>query len=114
MFDLEEAIAAWKKGASPDIDPEKLEELESHLREDVETREKSGLSTEEAFVLAHHRLGDISMLEREFALDEGKLDQKSKTKIANSCQSTWLALSSSSDRMLSTSSARIQYLRWRF
>ena len=71
MFDLEEAIAAWRESASASVDPDKLEELESHLRDDIAAREESGLPVEEAFVLAHHRLGDLGMLEREFAKDEG-------------------------------------------
>ncbi len=42
-------------------------ELESHLREEIEHLTMSGLSAEEAFLVARHRLGDATRLESEFA-----------------------------------------------
>ena len=51
MFDLEPAIADWRKQmlAAGIKTPVPLEELESHLREDVEQQMRSGFSEQEAF-----------------------------------------------------------------
>ena len=51
MFDLEKAIAEWKKAMrrSPSIDDGDLEELERYLRDKVEDLTLEGMSPEEAF-----------------------------------------------------------------
>jgi len=46
--------------------PVPLEELESHLREDVEQQMKSGLSAQEAFEAAVLRIGQGDVLDSEF------------------------------------------------
>lgn len=45
---------------------EDVEELESHLRDSVETLSKSGLSTDEAFLVAARRAGSPSELESQY------------------------------------------------
>lgn len=68
MFQLDTAIQAWKERhqASHAVSSEALSELESHLRDSVATLEASGLSEEEALMIASKRLGSPSELEGEF------------------------------------------------
>ena len=69
MFNLDQAIMEWRRqmlGAGIKA-PALLDELESHLREDVERRMKSGLSVQEAFDTAVQRIGQASALKAEFA-----------------------------------------------
>ncbi len=40
-----------------------VDELESHLREQIEQLQVSGLSDDEAFLVAHRRLGNTAVLE---------------------------------------------------
>ena len=66
---LEERIAEWreyvlKRQALHSAD---VEELEDHLREQVEALCESGLDEDEAFLVAVKRLGDLDSLSREFA-----------------------------------------------
>lgn len=68
MFDLEQAIADWRKqmlAAGIKI-PAPLDELESHLREDVEEQMRSGLSEQQAFELGVRRIGRADALKMEF------------------------------------------------
>jgi hypothetical protein len=69
MFDLTEAVLGWRRrmGAQPDIQEGDLDELEDHLRETVAELRGTGLSDEEAFLLAARRLGDPETLAGEFA-----------------------------------------------
>ena len=68
MFDLEQAIAAWRRqmNAAGLRDPDPLNELESHLREDVEQRMRSGVSEETAFGVALQQIGQAAVLREEF------------------------------------------------
>ena len=69
MFDLNEAVAAWRRrlAAQPDLQQADLDELEDHLRESASELEAAGLSGEEAFAVASRRLGDPDALAGEFA-----------------------------------------------
>ena len=69
MFDLEKAIADWRKQMlSAGIKtPVPLEELEIHLREEIERQMKSGLNEAEAFNSAVRQIGQASALKSEFA-----------------------------------------------
>jgi hypothetical protein len=66
MFDLEQSIAAWRQqmlaGALPILD-----ELESHLREEMERKGKLGQNTENAFHAAVRQIGEPPALRIEFA-----------------------------------------------
>jgi len=73
MFDLNEEITKWRitlaeseKCSKPDID-----ELETHLHEEIEHLTPACLSEQEAFVVAKGRLGDTASLENEFAKVNG-------------------------------------------
>ncbi len=66
---LEKRIGEWRQYLrrrqgvhSPDV-----EELEDHLRSQVEALNKAGLDDDEAFLVAVKRLGDLDSLSREFA-----------------------------------------------
>ncbi len=69
MFDLEQAISDWRRQmiAGRVKSSEILDELESHLREDVEQRMRSGLAEKQAFELAVRQMGPVGVLSTEFA-----------------------------------------------
>ncbi len=73
MFDLEQAIAEWRKKmlAAGIQTPVPLEELETHLREDIEWQMKSGLSGQTAFEISAGQIGQPKMLKNEFKKSEG-------------------------------------------
>jgi hypothetical protein len=66
---LEERIGEWRRyfrmrQAVRSVD---VEELEDHLRNQVEALRKAGLDEDEAFLVAVKRLGDLDSISREFA-----------------------------------------------
>jgi hypothetical protein len=68
MFDLEKQIAAWRKQmlAAGIQSPVPLDELEIHLREEIEQQTKSGTSERQAFNLATQNMGHPNTLKQEF------------------------------------------------
>ena len=68
MPDLERKIAEWRRQmiAGKIKSPEVLDELESHLRDDVEAQARAGADALEAFAIAVQRLGQTAVLESEF------------------------------------------------
>ena len=74
MFNFEQFISEWRGQMlsaglkNPDI----VDELESHLREDWARRVKSGESEEQAFEGAAQGVGQASVLKHEFAKLSGK------------------------------------------
>src|SRR5262245_19968787 len=81
MFNLEEAIVEWKRQmvaagvAASDV----LDELESHLRDDVEEQVRSGMYLEAAFASAVQRIGAAKTLRAEF-VNSGGLPGRSTRK----------------------------------
>lgn len=69
MFDLEESIASWRRQmlAAGIETPGLLNELESHLREDIERQIKFGARASEAFRSAAKRIGSAEVVKMEFA-----------------------------------------------
>lgn len=69
MFDLNEEILKWRSSLakSDPLDEPAVDELESHLREEVESLASGNLSEEESFWLARRRLGGAGDLAGEFA-----------------------------------------------
>jgi hypothetical protein len=67
-FDLNLAIQHWREDLdrSSAFQSENLNELESHLRDSIDTLRKGGLSDDEAFLIATRRVGNAQKLEREF------------------------------------------------
>ncbi|MGO8763936.1 MAG: permease prefix domain 1-containing protein [Limisphaerales bacterium] len=81
MFNLEESIAEWRKQmlAAGIETPVPLEELESHLREEIERQTESGLSEMEAFKASVQKIGPAQAVQNEFgkveAIKEDRLWQ---------------------------------------
>lgn len=69
QFDLNIALQLWleRLGQSPQVKVENLKELESHVRDLVVQLQVKGLSSEESFLVATHRVGSPAKLEPEFA-----------------------------------------------
>src|ERR1700733_3200210 len=69
MFNLEQSISAWRRRmlAAGITTPVPLEELESHLRDDIEQRLRSGLNPQQEFETAVKSLGQADPLTKEFA-----------------------------------------------
>ena len=74
MFNLERSISEWREQmVSAGVkNPEIVDELESHLREDWARRVESGESEEEAFEGAVQGVGQACLLQQEFAKLGGK------------------------------------------
>jgi hypothetical protein len=72
MFNLEQSIAAWRQQmlAAGIKTPVPLEELEIHLREEIERQIKSGLSGQKAFEISVQRVGQPGVLDGEFKKNE--------------------------------------------
>jgi hypothetical protein len=69
QFDLNIALQHWleRLGQSPQVKAENLNELESHVRDSVGQLQCKGLSSEESFLVATHRVGSLAKIEPEFA-----------------------------------------------
>ncbi|MGO8838222.1 MAG: hypothetical protein ACLQAH_13985 [Limisphaerales bacterium] len=68
MFDLEKSIAGWRSQmlAAGINTPVPLEELENHLRDEIEQQLKSGTNAPLAFEAAVQEIGKANMLKTEF------------------------------------------------
>jgi hypothetical protein len=68
MFDLEKATTMWRQQmlAAGIKSPMPLEELEAHLREEIERQIKSGFDEQKAFEIAAGRIGRPNPLNQEF------------------------------------------------
>jgi hypothetical protein len=68
MFNLDQCIAEWRQEmiAAGIESPVPLDELESHLRDDVNEQMRSGWSAPQAFEAAVQRLGHAHLLKLEF------------------------------------------------
>lgn len=69
MFDLNQAVAAWRTrlAAANTCGRADVDELEAHLRDEMDRLRSGGLSEQEAFWVAAHRLGSVSALSEEYA-----------------------------------------------
>jgi hypothetical protein len=73
MFNLEESILEWRRQIM-DVglkNPNVLDELESHLREEAERQVKLGLPPQDAFETAVQRIGEVKTLNHEFKKNTG-------------------------------------------
>jgi hypothetical protein len=68
MFNLEPSITEWRRQmlAAGIKTPVPLEELESHLRDEIERQMKSGLDEADAFQTAVQKIGQPRMVQNEF------------------------------------------------
>jgi hypothetical protein len=69
MFELDQAIAEWRRQMAADglKAPALLDELESHLQDDIERQVKAGIAVEPAFQAAVRQLGQPGALTNEFS-----------------------------------------------
>ena len=69
-FDLERQIRSWRQTISPDLGgsdrPEVLDELENHLRDDIDQRIRAGCPPAQAWEAALAQLGESPKLAAEF------------------------------------------------
>lgn len=75
MFDLNEKISMWRSNLaqSQALGNSDIDELESHLHEEIENLKDSKLSKEETFLVATHRLGSTDSLAEEYEkINRGK------------------------------------------
>lgn len=87
MFNLDQAIAEWRRQmlAAGIKTPRPLEELESHLREDVDDQMRSGVNAQPAFATAVQRLGQACLLKAEFAKSGGLKEARPGKVIGIAC-----------------------------
>ena len=69
MFQLDNAIENWRNGLlqNQSMQDSDIDELESHLRDEVDSLMLGGFSDEEAFMVSAHRMGDHQAVGQEFA-----------------------------------------------
>jgi hypothetical protein len=67
--ELEAKIAEWRSfvGQGKGVDGRDMEELEDHLRDQIADLAATGLTVDEAFLVAVKRMGSVDELSREFA-----------------------------------------------
>jgi hypothetical protein len=84
MFNLEQSIADWRRQmlAAGIKMPVPLEELESHLREDIAQQMQSGLSAQQAFGIAMKKIGRALELKREFKKVSAPMETQKIIKLA--------------------------------
>src|SRR5476651_2180356 len=77
MFELEQAIAEWRQQmlAAGIKTPVPLEELESHLREEIAQQMESGLSEQDIYNSAVQQIGQAGMLKSEFTKTGGSIQE---------------------------------------
>ena len=78
MFDIEQSISAWRRqmvngGIRSRVF---LDELESHLREDVQQQMRLGATGDTAFEAALTRLGGVRLLKTELEKENGEKPMK--------------------------------------
>ena len=73
MFNLEQSIANWRQQmlAAGIKTPATLEELECHLREEIERQVKAGVSEQNAFKITVVQIGQARELKAEFSTAAG-------------------------------------------
>jgi hypothetical protein len=75
MFDLEHAIADWRREMmGGGIQLVELEELECHLRDDIEAQLERGIDGAEAFSRAAERIGRPGALSKQFQTARGRIE----------------------------------------
>lgn len=95
---LEERIAQWREFVSRrDAIARDVDELESHLRDQIDGLQASGLAPDEAFLIAVKRMGRLDELSKEFAREHSErlwkqLVMPDAAPQASDPRSLWLAL----------------------
>lgn len=66
MSELDKRITAWQLSLQPQLGSQSADELEDHLRSIVASLTPTGLSEQECFLIAIHRIGQPALLTREY------------------------------------------------
>ena len=84
MSDVNDAILAWQRELElpGGVSPDEVAELESHLVQEIESLEKSGLRTDEAFVIASRRLGHQFELAAEYSKNHSLMSWRRPARLA--------------------------------
>lgn len=80
MADVEVRIGEWRTFVErrPAVDCQDVEELEGHLRDLIDDLGRAGLTSDEAFLIAVRRIGDVDVVTAEFARERsGRLWKQS-------------------------------------
>ena len=79
MFNLDQAISEWRQqmAAGGIKAPDVLNELESHLRDEVDEQVRSRMSVQQALEAATHHIGQATVLRAEFE----KADQAKRLRV---------------------------------
>jgi len=76
MFDPEQAISRWRVDLTArGLNHVVVDELESHLREELEAQVRAGIASEAAFSIAAQRVGRADVLKTEFAKSFSPFDR---------------------------------------
>jgi len=69
MESVETQIAEWRAhvAKAPAVNGRDLDELEDHLRNQIDELSEAGLTSDEAFLVAVKRMGELDVVSREFA-----------------------------------------------
>jgi hypothetical protein len=69
MESVETQIAEWRAhvAKAPAVNGRDVDELEDHLRNQIEELSEAGLTSDEAFLVAVKRMGELDVVSREFA-----------------------------------------------
>lgn len=91
MFNLEQSMAKWREQmlAAGIKSPVPLEELEGHLREEIERQVKSGMDAQRAFEKTVVQMGPAKELKAEFANSRGLPDILKMELIKKECGLKW-------------------------
>ena len=68
MFNLDESIKTWRNDLNKNdvLSLDDLDELESHLMDEITVLKEKDLSEEEAFLIAKSRIGQNDIIEEEY------------------------------------------------
>ena len=80
MFGIEKSIADWKTQLTQrqTMTPSDVDEMEMHLRDEMDHLQKAGLTAEESFLVACRRIGDCDQVAGEFAKINGNVVWKNR------------------------------------
>lgn len=74
MFDLEEAIKTWRKELRRNraLEDGYIEEMESHLRDEIEDKIRKGIGKEEAFLMSVKEMGQADQIGSEYCKTDAR------------------------------------------
>lgn len=105
MFDLEKSIANWRCQmlAAGIKAPVPSEELEGHLREEIEQQMKLGANKQKAFEMAVQQIGQPKILDSEFKKKRKDVyETNDKSRRRNHRHISWIGAYHASGRSSST------------